>query len=435
VADALRALALVLPFAALVDTLLGASRGYHEMRPTAVVDRMGTPTAQLIGVLIAVAAGSAAFLAPLWALPNVPAAVAAWLWLRRIRRDRAPRRPALPDVPPELAALMALATPVHSDYGAFSSRTVWPAGRGSPARSRTTRKQLANANPRGFWRFTAPRALAMLASVILQRLDIILVAIIRGPAAAAVYTAATRFLVAGQFGSMAISRAAQPRFTELFTVDDRRGANVVYQATTAWLILISWPLYLLVIVYGPEVLTVFGNSYSAGAAVMVILGFATLLATACGQVDMVLITSGRSSWSLVNGLLAVSVNVGTDLLLIPRYGITGAAIGWAAAMTVSNLIPLTQLAATFRLHPFGRGTLVAGALSALSFGVVPLATRALLGGGAAALAAGAITGCALQAAGMWRFRGVLRLRAIPALSFIRTRRRGAPRGQIGPGPV
>jgi O-antigen/teichoic acid export membrane protein len=439
VANALRALALVVPFAALTDALLGASRGYHEMRPTVVVDRVATPTAQLIGVLIAVAAGSAAFLAPLWALPNAAAAVAAWLWLRRLRRNPPPRRDSLsamlPDVPPELAALLALATPIPRRDGARSPGTARPASRKTQAVSRVERKRLASAGPRGFWRFTSPRAVASLTSVILQRLDIVLVAIILGPGQAAVYTAATRFLVIGQFGNMAISRAAQPRFTELFTVGDRGSANVVYQATTAWLVLLNWPLYLLAIVYGPEVLAIFGSSYSAGAAVMVILGFSMLLGTACGQVDMVLITSGRSSWSLANGLLAVVVNVSLDLLLIPRYGITGAAIGWAAAMTITNLMPLAQLAVTFRLHPFGRGTIIACALSALSFGALPLLARSVLGGGGA-LALGVVAGSALQAAGLWRFRGPLRLGAMPVLSSIkgRRRRRASP-GRTGGAPL
>ena len=88
----------------------------------------------------------------------------------------------------------------------------------------------------------------------------------------------------------------------------------------------------------------FGHSYRAGHMVMIILGLTMLLATACGQVDMVLITTGRSSWSLANGLVALVVNVGLDLLLIPRYGITGAAIGWAVAIVVTNLTPLAQLA-------------------------------------------------------------------------------------------
>ena len=219
---------------------------------------------------------------------------------------------------------------------------------------------MGTATSGGFWRFTGPRALANLAQITIQRIDIVLVAIMRGPVEAAIYTAATRFLVAGQFANSALSQAAQPRFAELFAVDDRRGANVVYRATTAWLIMLTWPLYLLAVIYGPEVLSIFGHSYRAGDMVMVILGLTMLVATACGQVNMVLITTGRSSWSLANGLTAVGVNVGLDVLLIPRYGITGAAIGWAAAIIVTNLVPAgpagrLQAAAPVRARHVHRG--------------------------------------------------------------------------------
>jgi O-antigen/teichoic acid export membrane protein len=375
-----RALAVALPFAALLDTLLGASRGYRAMGPTAVVDRIGRPLLQLAGVGVAAAAGSTALLAPLWALPYLPAAGAVWLWLRRIQGRPQPVSPG---------------------------RAVDPAGPAGPGRAAHGREPLR------FWRFTGPRGVAALAQITIQRVDIVLVAIMRGPAEAAVYTAATRFLVAGQFGNQAISMAAQPRFTEMFAQGDLRGANRIYQVTTAWLILLTWPLYLLAVSFGPQVLDLFGRSYSGGATVMVILGLTMLLATGCGQVDMVLVTTGRSSWSLVNGLLAVVANVGLDLLLIPRYGITGAAIGWSAAIVLTNLMPLAQLAATKRLHPLGHGTLVTAGLSVLSFGVLPVAVRGLAGHGAVPSLAAVGAGCAVMAAGVWHFRSGLNLATMP----------------------
>src|ERR1022692_4898221 len=144
VATALRALAITLPFAAMLDTLLGASRGYRDMRPSVVIDKLARSVAQLAGVAIAVAAGSAALLAPLWAVPYIPAAAAAWIWLRRVRRSR----PSLHAIPPEVAALLALATPVRADGTKLG-----------PGESNAD-ERLADANPRGFWRFTAPRAIA-----------------------------------------------------------------------------------------------------------------------------------------------------------------------------------------------------------------------------------------------------------------------------------
>ena len=411
VADALRGLALALPFAGLLNAYLGASRGYGDMRPTAMVGQMGLPVGKLLAVMAAAALGSAALLAPLWALVYIPAALVAWVWGRRISRARARTPVSIPDVPPEIAALLALSTPVPPVH-----RRHQPVRDSRMPGTRVSSKREAQANARGFWLFTAPRGLANFAQNVLQSIDIVLVAAMLGPAEAAVYTAATRFLVIGQLGGVAISRASQAKFTELFTVGDRRGANGIYQITTSWLVLLTWPMFLLSIAFGPLVLEVFGRSYTAGYPVMVILGFSMLLATVCGQVDMVLITSGRSSWSLMNGLLTVGINVGLDIVLIPKYGILGAAIGWAVAIAVSNLMPLTQLAKVLRLHPFGRGTAIACAISVVNFGLIPLALRAALGPGVAALAASVVVGGGLQLLFMWRFRRTLQLPGLPRRS-------------------
>ena len=425
VTTALRWLAILVPFGALETALLAGSRGYHDMRPTVVVDRIGVSTAQLLAVLAAAAAGSAAFLAPLWALPYVPAAAFAWFWLRRIRRNPPTRPVALPDVPPELAALLALATPSTSALGGASSRAALAVQSREARLGRVARRRLARANRRDFWRFTIPRGVAVVTSAIIQRVDIVIIAVLRGPVEAAVYTAATRFLVLGSFVGTAISRASQPRLVELFTLHDRRGTNMVYQTTTAWLILLAWPIYLLVLVYGPQVLAVFGHSYRAGYPVMVVLGVATLVGTLFGQVDVVLITAGKSSWSMLNGLLVLATNVGLDLYLIPKYGILGAAVAWALAITVSNIVPFVQLAWVFRLHPFGRTSVAAAVLTAVCFGAVPLAIRAVLGGGWASLAAGVAAGSLLMMAGLLRFRGTLRLEGVVGLPRIPSRRSGS----------
>lgn len=408
VGAALRVLAAALPFAALTDTLLGASRGYRDMRPTVAVDRIGRNALQFVGVLIATLAGSIALLAPLWALAYVPAAAVAALWLIQVRhlpgkhasprpgrngQVRRPRRPAIRP-PADLA-----------------------------------RSVVASANPRGFWRFTAPRALATLAQIVIQRLDIVMVGVMRGPADAAIYTAATRFLVAGQFGNAAISMAAQPRFTELFALGDRRGANQVYEATTGWLVMLTWPIYLLALVFSPQVLAIFGHSYQAGTTVMLILGLSMLVATACGQVDMVLTTTGRSTWSLINGLAAVAVNVTLNLLLIPRYGITGAAIAWAAAIGITNLVPLVQVAKVARVHPFGRAFLIAAGLATASFWLLPLGVRTILGAGDLSAMVAIALGGIVMLCGMWRFAGVLELSVMPGFSAIMRRLPAPPRGR------
>lgn len=388
VASAIRVLAFALPFAALADTMLGATRGYQSMRPTVVVDRIGRSALQLLGVFVAASLASSALLAPLWALPYLPAAAVAALWLRRVME-----RNQLP-----------INEPV---------RSLSPGALVTAADRATMGNKHGKPNAKGFWRFTAPRSIASVAQIVIQRLDIVLVGIMIGPAQAAIYTAATRFLVAGQLGNAAISMAAQPQLTRLFAVHDRQGANTVYQVTTAWLILLTWPLYLLAAVFGPAVLAIFGHSYHAGSTVMVVLALSMLVATACGQVDMVLITTGRSSWSLANGLLAMVVNIGADIVLIPRFGITGAAVGWAAAIGLTNLVPLIQVAVAARVHPFGRGTACACALTAVSFAAIPLALRAWAGSTPEVSVCAIVLGCTVMLFGLRLLRDPLHLSALP----------------------
>ena len=76
------------------------------------------------------------------------------------------------------------------------------------------------------------------------------------------------------------------------------------------------------IVFSQTLLSVFGPGFAQAQTVMVILGSSMLIATLVGPVDVVLLMAGKSSWNLLNTMVAVVVNVVLNLILIPRYGIS-----------------------------------------------------------------------------------------------------------------
>jgi O-antigen/teichoic acid export membrane protein len=314
-----------------------------------------------------------------WALPYLPAAVVAWVWLRRMLPGRG----------------------ASAAVGASGTGEL-PVGGDGVAR------------PGAFWRFTGPRALTGIAQIALQRLDIILVAALLGPAEAAVYTAATRFLVLGQLVGQAFSQAVQPMIGAALARQDVPAANRLYRTATCWLVLIAWPVYLTFALLAPVILRLFGPEYDRGATVVVVLTLVMLVATGCGMVDTVLNMAGRTTWNLGNVLLALAVNVVLNLLLIPRLGIEGAAIAWAAAILTNNLLPLAQIGWAVRMHPLGRGTLTAMALATACFGILPgvvLFATDGLGWVALALAVGGL----LYLPACWRMRETLDLTALLAL--------------------
>lgn len=374
----LRLCGLALPFAAVGDVLQSVTRGFGRMRTTVMIERIARPLAQVVLIGLAAPTHQVALLVLAWTLPYLPAALLSWLPARRLlAAERATRA----DAPP------------------------------------------SGFDPRQYWRFTAPRALTLLAQVALQRLDVLLVVSILGPAPAALYAAATRFLVVGQLGSQAISIALQPRLSAALARDDKQDAGLLYRTTTGWLVLTTWPLYLLVGAFPGALLGIFGHKYAGATDVVVVLCAAMLVATACGQVDIVLMMAGRSTWNLGNALLALAVQVGVDLLLIPRLGIRGAAIGWAIAILVANLVPLTQLMVSTGLHPFGRSSSLA-VLICVGCVLPPAALARVLGGdhlGWALLAA--VVAAGSWAAAIWRFRRPLRLD-----SFGAPGRRGRKKG-------
>lgn len=386
--DALRLLALFLPLAAATDVALAATQGYGTMRPNVLIERFGRSALQGLAVLAAVlvADRSSLDLVTLaWAAPYALSAAAAlwalaWIVRRRERADRAY----------DATHEGALATAAED--------------------GRTTREVAGE-----FWRYTGPRAVARISQAALQRSDIVLIAALRSPAEAAIYTAATRFLVFGQLGTLAIQQVLAPQLSRLLTLGDSHVANKVFQTSTAWLMTLSWPIYLVSATCAPVLLLVFGRGYESGHATIVILSLTMLLASAAGPVDVALLMGGRSGLSLANNVISLVVDIGLNLVLIPAYGLTGAAISWSVALIVRNVLPLVQVRSMMHMSPFGRGAGWVAVSSVLCFGLLPLVAGWAWGQTVPVAAVAVAVGCLGYSALLWRGRRVVEIDAFRTL--------------------
>jgi O-antigen/teichoic acid export membrane protein len=375
----LRVLAVVLPVAALHDLVIAATRGAGSMRPTVLVENLGRLGLQALAVLVVFAAGGGALaLAAAWSAPYLGGlAAGGWCLRRLVRRSTAG---LAPDVPP----------------------TGW--------------RTLA----REFWAYTTPRAAARVTQTALKRSDIVMVAALASPSAAALYAAATRFIVLGQLFVQAVQQALAPQMSALFARAEKDAADALFQAATRWSVLASWPFYLVLAGFSPTLMGVFGHGYHVASDVVVILSLTMLLATACGPVDSVLLMAGRSWLSLRNSTVALAVNVGLNVVLIPLAGIRGAAVSWSVAIVVRNLLPLNQVRRQLGMWPGTSSTLLVSMSALLCFGGVDVAALSLDLDRPAAAAALVVASCA-YAVSVWRWRDRLGLDAFRAA--LRSRRR------------
>lgn len=324
--EMLRVAAVGLPFATLNDVALAATRAFGKMRPTVLVDSILRCTLQLLAAVAVGAAGAGVVaLAGSWTLPYLlTGSIAAVVLIRTLRH----RASGWPEV----------ATGGSTAGGAAATR-------------------------REFWVYTWPRAVARLCQIAIQRVDIILVAALIDARAAAIYTAATRFVVLGQFSQIAIQRVLQPRLTALLARDDHGTVRDVFKVSTSWSIALSWPMYLAAACAAPLYLDLFGAGYrDDGVEVVVVMAIGMMLAMAAGPLDTLLLMAGGSTTSLWNSIVALVIDVGLCLVLIPRWGIVGAAVAWAAAVVVRNALTLVQVHRIVAVTPFSpAGTWVAAA--------------------------------------------------------------------------
>ncbi|GAB3406181.1 hypothetical protein GCM10027515_20450 [Schumannella luteola] len=314
--DLLRSAAAVLPAGCVMLVALAALRGLGGLRGYVLIGSVVLPSTRVLALLAAallVATPLALGLA--WALPLIPLAViAVVVLLRRVR---------------------ASAPPPGSGAGR-PRRASWIPDRG------LTRQSLG---------YALPRTLSAVLEQGLLWLDVIIVGALAGSAAAGDYGAASRLIAAGLIIDTALRVVVAPRFSALLHAGRRSETEALYRTAASWLVLFSAPIYLLLAVFAPLVLTWFGEGFGDGATALMILCAGAIVTFLAGNVHSLLLMSGRSGWAAANKAIVLALNVTANLLLVPVFGITGAAAAWAGAMLLDAVLAGVQVRLLLGIRP------------------------------------------------------------------------------------
>ncbi len=155
-------------------------------------------------------------------------------------------------------------------------------------------------------------------------------------------------------------------FAELNDRGDRAGLGHMYQTTSKWTFSLNLPLFIVIVLFPGALLSVFGSDFVTGAPALVILGLEALTNSATGTSGSLLDMTGHTRVKLVNSTVAVAASLVLNLLLIPQYGLMGAAIAALCATLAVNLLRIGQVWYLLRLVPYDASfakPLLAGALA------------------------------------------------------------------------
>jgi O-antigen/teichoic acid export membrane protein len=183
--------------------------------------------------------------------------------------------------------------------------------------------------------------LGTIALLLNARLDFAIVGALVGPAALGIYAVASRYAELVRLPSLAMNYVLYPSYA-------RDGGKLAADRARAMIRRIGWiPAAVAVpmALAGPLILPlVFGPQFRAAAAPAAVLLGGLVLAGVSGIVSAYFSGSGRPGLTSMAIAAGLPVTIGLDLLLIPPFGVMGAAV----ASAVAYLVTAGVLLACFR---------------------------------------------------------------------------------------
>jgi O-antigen/teichoic acid export membrane protein len=173
-------------------------------------------------------------------------------------------------------------------------------------------------------------------------------------ASVGIFAVASRVSSLGHTILVALVNAIRPILAQLHDRADRAGLAHLYTTATRWMLTLNLPFFLLIALYSEVLLSLFGETFRAGATALVIMGTGELVNAATGICGPMIDMTGHVKIKLANSILRVAVLVTASALLIPIWGVVGAATAALLSTTVVNAAAIVEMWILEGLVPFER---------------------------------------------------------------------------------
>ncbi|MEJ2555435.1 MAG: flippase [Anaerolineae bacterium] len=302
----LRLASLIVPFWALTNALAAATRGFKKMQYTVAAQDISQPTIKLVVLVgLAIVAGlTAAEALTAYGLAQVAACVLLLYFLNN--------------------KLFSLKRPLRT----------------------------AQRNTRDMLSFSLPVYLSSLVSMFGGNVETVLLGALNTVTSVGIFAVASQVNMVGKMFHGSVVTASMPIVSELHDRGEREQMGRFYQTMSKWTFTLNLPMFLVVLLFPVPILSIFGQSFISGATALAILAWANLVNTGTGICGVMIDMTGNTSLKLVNSVVTFALTLGLNILLIPTWGLTGAAVAGLASSIMINLLRLLEVFILFRLLPY-----------------------------------------------------------------------------------
>lgn len=193
-------------------------------------------------------------------------------------------------------------------------------------------------------RYSLPFTISGIASFVNRSLDIFLILHFLGSFAVGIYGVAYAAVSFMEMFSTAFNYMGTPVASELEKNDSDDDAIHIFRSAAKWLVILSICMLVPLGIFSTEFITIiYESKYESGGIVLTILAVGFAVKNVLKIHWPILEALGRSKILSFNNTVAATFNVILNLILIPRFGIVGAAIATVLSFLLRDGLALFQV--------------------------------------------------------------------------------------------
>ncbi len=191
-------------------------------------------------------------------------------------------------------------------------------------------------------RFAAPLLGALIVASLATRSDIFVIGYWLQPDQIGFYGAAfqTASIIALILSSL--DSVATPLISRAIAGGHKEDLQSLLQFVLRWSVTISLPVFLIFVLFPTEVLSIFGDRFQQASSCLVLLAMSQIINAASGSSNTALVLAGYSGMVMWNSIGLGLIQIVLNVLLVPLYGIIGAAVGTAMALILMSVVRLCE---------------------------------------------------------------------------------------------
>jgi O-antigen/teichoic acid export membrane protein len=175
-------------------------------------------------------------------------------------------------------------------------------------------------------------------AVINSRLDILMLGALKGSGAVGVYAVVSRVTSLIIFALGILNNVLSPTFATLYAEGKREQLQKLVTHSTRLISLFALVMTVGLIGLRYWILQVFGTEFLQGETALIILSIGYLVNAMTGSVGLLLNMTRHANFSAATVGFSALLNVCLNWILIPNWGVNGAATATAISMIVGNII-------------------------------------------------------------------------------------------------